>query len=381
MAGVVLKKGFGTASFLRHPVAGKESSKMKVANYSERISVSEFARSNPVAVFWLLLILVVFVSLLFVFTAIWNWKRKKRVQLLVKQVNDLTEQLQVIIKQAGTMCWKYNVGSKSVVLLKNDILPERYLQSEKIENVPEYFVENQLIHPDSRKEFLKMYGKIQAGVKKVDGMFCARASVDSPWCWEKITYINRFDDKGKPLEALGFSNDVTLEMEQEIAMRANAEVDTLTCVFNRYAFARMTDELLQDRREEHAHKVLCIWNIDDFHLVNEHFGNQMGDRILRQFADVLKEGCRQTDLIGRMNGDEFLILFLDVYELEKLKKRIHLLLQHIQLITLPDGSTISASAGVTMNTGDEEIFQNLYERAREAMKEAKVSGGNCYRIK
>lgn len=351
-----------------------------MTNGFEKITMKTFARSNPVAVFWLLFAFLVLITASIVFTMIRENRQKKKEMQLEKQLQELNEQLQAVIQQTDIMYWQYDAEQKKVKRLKNDVMPERYMP-DVTWNVPEYFVENQLIHPDSRNDFLKMYGKVQAGVKKTEGVFCVRNSTDLPWHWEKVTYINRFDDMGNVLEAIGFANDVTLQMEREIAMRTKAEIDALTCVYDRHAFARRTDELVQDRREDHSKKVLCVCNIDDFHTINEHFGHHRGDQILREVADVLKEGCRQTDIIGRMNGDEFLILFLNVNEIEKLEKKVQTLLQRIRLIVLKDGTSLSASAGLTAAKNSEEIFEDLYQRAQEAMKEAKALGGNRFIIK
>ncbi len=310
-----------------------------------------------------------------------GYRAKKREQQLVKQISSLNEQLQVVVQQAGTMCWKYDIAKKRVELLKNDVMPERYMPNQYLDNVPEYFLEHEMVHPDSRREFLKMFGRINAGVKRTEGVLQLRNSKDSPWCWEKVTYINRFDDRGKALEAIGFATDVTLEMEQEMALRSKAEIDSMTGLYDRHAFEQMTEELIQDRRETRADVALCVWNLDRFHLINQKYGNEKGDDIIKEVARVLKEGCRKTDIIGRMSGDEFLVFFLDVKEIEKLERKVKLLLQRIQSIMLSEGDKVSASVGITLSDKNNDTFQVLYQRAHNAMKEAKLAGGNQYIVK
>ncbi len=354
---------------------------MKVSYGSGKITIGELIRSNPVLVFWVIFGVVIFLSVIIAINTVIHYRRKKREKQLVKQVRRLNEQLQAVVQQAGTMCWKYDIGKKRVQILKNDVMPERYMPNEYLDNVPEYFLEHQMVHPDSRRDFLKLFGRISAGVKKTEGILRLRNSVDSPWRWEKVTYINRFDDRGRALEAIGFATDVTLEMEQELALRSKAEIDSLTGLYDRHAFVQMTEELIQDRRESRPNVVLCVWNIDQFHKINHKYGNEKGDAILKEVARVLKEGCRKTDIIGRMSGDEFLVFFLDVKEIEKLERKVKLLLQRIQLIVLPEGEKVSASAGMTMSEKNTDTFQELYQCAVDAVKEAKQSGGNQYVVK
>lgn len=319
--------------------------------------------------------------MILVLTAIVQYRMLESKRRLTKQLEELTEEMQTLLKQTSTVCWKYYVKEQSVELLQNDVLPERYMQKGRLENVPQYFIEQQLIHPDSQKEFLKMYGLIQAGIKKSEGIFCTRNSVDSPWCWNKITYINHLDAQGNPLEAIGFANDVTLEKEKELAMQTQAEIDPMTCVYNRYAFAQKANELFCDRRKKKSRMVLGVWDIDAFYTVNKRFGYQKGDAILREFADILREGCRQTDLIGRMDGDEFLILFLDVHETVPFENRVQRMLSRISLITLSDDTKLTASVGLTLTGDTVEEFTQVYRRAKEARKEAQALGGNQYVIK
>lgn len=354
---------------------------MKVSYGSGEITIFELMRSNPWLVFWMIFGVLICLSVIITLNVVIHYRIRKREKQLVKQIRRLNEQLQAVVQQAGTMCWKYDIEKKRVQALKNDVMPERHMPNEYLDNVPEYFLEHQMVHPDSRSDFLKLFGRISAGVKKTECVLRLRNSVDSPWRWEKVTYINRFDDRGRALEAIGFATDVTLEMEQEMALRSKAEIDSLTGVYDRHAFEQMTEELLQDRRESRANVALCVWNLDQFHKINQSFGNEKGDAVLKEVAIVLKEGCRKTDIIGRMSGDEFLVFFLDVKEIEKLERKVKLLLQRIQLIPLSDDGKISASAGMTMAEKNTDTFQELYDRAVAAMKEAKQSGGNCYVVK
>lgn len=355
--------------------------KMKVSYGPGEITIGELMQSNPLVMLWVILGLTIFLSIVFTVIILLCYRARKRERQLVKQISRLNEQLQAVVQQAGTLCWKYDISKKRVEMLKNDVIPQRCMPNEYLDNVPEYFLEHQMIHPDSHREFLKLYGRISVGVKKAECVVQLRNSVDSPWRWEKITYINRFDDRGRAMEAIGFATDVTLEMEQEIAIRSKAEIDSLTGLYDRHAFEQMTEELIQDRRETRPNMALCVWNLDQFQRINQKYGNEKGDDILKEVARVLKEGCRKTDIIGRMSGDEFLVFFLDVKEIEKLERKVNLLLQRIQLIVLSEGEKISASAGMTMSEKNSDTFQELYRRAQDAMKEAKSAGGNQYIVK
>jgi two-component system cell cycle response regulator len=101
-------------------------------------------------------------------------------------------------------------------------------------------------------------------------------------------------------------------LEQAVAgkdeMRRLAEIDPLTEAFNRRALLeRMTVEMERAARFETVLACLMI-DIDDFKEVNDSYGHLVGDRVLRQFADMLRRDQRAIDVVGRYGGEEFVVL-------------------------------------------------------------------------
>ena len=117
-------------------------------------------------------------------------------------------------------------------------------------------------------------------------------------------------------------------------------------------------------------------DMDYFKQINDTYGHATGDQVLKIFAGFLKEQFRTTDIIGRVGGDEFMILMKNV----RLDYSIHLHLQklytNLQNIDIPElnGQKLSCSIGCAVAPTDAESFSQLYHLADHALYTAKHNG-------
>ncbi|HZP90325.1 MAG TPA: EAL domain-containing protein, partial [Actinomycetota bacterium] len=110
----------------------------------------------------------------------------------------------------------------------------------------------------------------------------------------------------------GVMLDVTEQKQAEEHAAFVAYHDRLTELPNRAMFEELLDlALARARRHETAVAVITM-DVDDFKLVNDSLGHETGDELLRQLAQRLREATRETDLVARQGGDEFLLLLADL---------------------------------------------------------------------
>ena len=105
--------------------------------------------------------------------------------------------------------------------------------------------------------------------------------------------------------------DVTDTKAKERKMESIATSDPLTNVLNRRGFERQAAERLR-ASEDSATGALLFIDLNDFKKINDQFGHEVGDQLLRIAAERLKKGLRSCDIIGRPGGDEFVALVPDV---------------------------------------------------------------------
>ena len=164
--------------------------------------------------------------------------------------------------------------------------------------------------------------------------------------------------------------------ESEAAVRALSMTDPLTGLANR----RRLDEAL--RSEIHraqrygGHLSVVITDLDHFKRVNDEHGHQVGDSVLHEFAQLIRAHCRDTDLVARFGGEEFVILMpeVGVAEAQACAERMRATL--VQTIIPPLTKPITASFGVAeFVPGESE--GSLLRRADKALYRGKAAGRNC----
>ena len=102
--------------------------------------------------------------------------------------------------------------------------------------------------------------------------------------------------------------DLAGVVEQEIAAQQLATVDSLTGLSNRRGFEALASEILTICIRRRTHASLVYFDLDSFKEINDLFGHEEGDRAIREFAEILRNACRTSDVVGRMGGDEFVAL-------------------------------------------------------------------------
>mgnify|MGYP003589857566 CR=1 FL=1 len=151
--------------------------------------------------------------------------------------------------------------------------------------------------------------------------------------------------------------------------------DVLTRVRNRAECEKLIRDFLHCRNESSSLCALFMLDMDNFKQVNDSLGHQMGDVVLERVGEILKKEFRADDIIGRIGGDEFLILVKDIHGRENVTKVAERVGESVrQLSAMLDGVQVSCSSGAVIFEGVVE-YENLYKMADDSMYEAKRSGG------
>lgn len=154
--------------------------------------------------------------------------------------------------------------------------------------------------------------------------------------------------------------------------------DLLTGLLNKLTFENESKEYLHQRDDEDK-AILLILDFDNFKHVNDNYGHQIGDAVLKAFANILTREFRPQDLIGRVGGDEFMVLMRgikekDVGRADEISSEI---LDQLSKLHIGNAGPFSCSIGIgTDSTGYD--FDGLYKLADKALYEAKERGKACY---
>lgn len=163
-------------------------------------------------------------------------------------------------------------------------------------------------------------------------------------------------------------------MISKVLIEKMAKTDALTDLNNHRAFQEFTDYLLKHSQGTALH--LAIIDLDNFKNVNDIFGHQIGDLILKYTAKVIKDSCSEHDFIARYGGEEFVIIFTEVNSEASvtMAENIRQQISHTKHREL-DNQSITVSIGLHSYT-DNMTKDEWFAGADQALYKAKKSGKN-----
>lgn len=168
------------------------------------------------------------------------------------------------------------------------------------------------------------------------------------------------------------------------------QTDGLTGLLNKVSFEKRAASFLA--REENPEATLLIIDADNFKRVNDMYGHDEGDRVLKEMATTIREAFRTSDYVGRFGGDEFVVFMQDcINRRAAIKCAKRLIARMPERVKLPDEEDVfHVSVGVAFSdcipddlmpsTDDPLSYKSLFIAADRALYQAKNSGRDCFCI-
>lgn len=202
-----------------------------------------------------------------------------------------------------------------------------------------------------------------------------RRHKDGHTFWVSIS-ATRFSAGDEPGKVYAMYQDISARKRAEEDMRALLLVDELTGLPNRRAFITLSEQRLKLAIRMERDVLMIFIDVDHLKHINDTWGHLAGDRALIDTARVLKESCREADIIARLGGDEFVALMTvdsdQTSELvcERIKARVEL-----HNLETPRGYPLSLSVGATRTKSEGTMLADLLAQADTALYEQKRGRG------
>ncbi len=167
------------------------------------------------------------------------------------------------------------------------------------------------------------------------------------------------------------------QMEEKLEFFANT--DTLTQLCNRRRFLEYLEKEISRFRRYSNPAIILIFDIDHFKQVNDTYGHQVGDKVLRLVAQTCKDNLRVNDLIGRYGGEEFIVLLPETNKKQALlvAEKIRHAIENLQIPQQKEYLSVTISIGIAPFQDGKPISEDILIRnADKALYEAKNSGRN-----
>ena len=153
----------------------------------------------------------------------------------------------------------------------------------------------------------------------------------------------------------------------------------MTGLLNKTAMQEEVEHYLSKSDYGAIHAMMMI-DTDNFKNVNDNLGHDYGDKVIKFVASTIKDIFRETDYVGRMGGDEFMVFMKNTTK-KITEERAERLNDRIRKVFVEKGKTvgISCSIGIAYYAKDGSDYATLFKAADKALYEAKEAGKDCYR--
>ena len=164
--------------------------------------------------------------------------------------------------------------------------------------------------------------------------------------------------------------------QRNILLKRAAQTDALTGVYNKKNTEEKINRLLHNPADKGRHAFL-IMDVDNFKHINDTYGHAVGDSVLKEFGKILQNYFRENDIIGRIGGDEFVVLMQGIEESFVAEERAKVLGEEVSGHTFPGyPERLSISIGIALSPDCGTAYMELYQCADHALYAVKHSGKN-----
>ena len=233
-----------------------------------------------------------------------------------------------------------------------------------------------MIYPERQLKIVQetIFPILKSGKKYTGELLTKRKDGSTFYCEISVSPVN--GKHGRINGYIGIQRDISEKKEREKEVEYLSYHDHLTGFYNR----RYMDDAFQrfDHKENYPIAILTV-DVNGLKLTNDAYGHDVGDQLLKAVGSVLKKACRETDIISRIGGDEFVVLLPQTTEeqVEIINKRIKSLAEQINL----DSVIVSLAMGFAVKNGEEQSLWEVLKIADNRMYKNKVKHGKVMRSK
>lgn len=234
-----------------------------------------------------------------------------------------------------------------------------------------------VVHPDSIETIRTMFEHAREGSENEIVEYCADY-YKAGYQWYRANLFVTHDEGGI-WHLVGLIENI----EEERELRQRAECDAVTGLSNYASTRDLVNAALVDPHAR-ARNVCAVIDLDDFKAVNDNCGHLKGDEMLKRVGEVLRGNCRESDVVGRVGGDEY-VVFLKNIDLDTALRKLTAMKRAVSEMDVPPECVSvvpapSVSIGATATRAEDLTYNDAFSRADKALYIAKRSGKNQVRI-
>lgn len=313
-----------------------------------------------------------FLAILFLAVYSVVYRGKRTIEMKNEQLEIKTKLFRMIMGSSKTIPFEISIKNKCIKIYHEEDENHDFMLLEDFS--PEYMLEQGKIHKEDLESYQTLYELIVNG-KEPDSIVIEMDLGDG-WFWSRMHFLTVNDDV-----VIGYleNYEEQLKKNRELeAVNQKTKYDALTGLYNRETFVNLVNSKLEWRQDKMA--ALFLLDLDHFKEINDNLGHIMGDQVLVEMTQKLKNTLRSGDLSGRIGGDEFMVFIDDASDRASILKCAKKLNRALAKTYEKDGIKVCVSASIGIAVAEEGMtFNELYEFADKALYEVKNRSRNsCY---
>jgi diguanylate cyclase (GGDEF)-like protein len=296
---------------------------------------------------------------------------------------DSSEQVAIDIRNAVTRGWEY--------ALKN---PDELISLVKAKYAPQKTVA-ELSYEASAIESLFEYGVVEPGFmslgrwEKISEDFMRAGLIETPPDIKQFVYLDNAPIANDVLNFI-YGNLAVIALLMlgvsyvaylNLRLKKLAFYDALTGAYSRALFVERLEQAISYAKRHQQKLGIVYLDVDKFKPINDMWGHHVGDEVLKHVVSKIKQTIRETDLVGRLGGDEFCVILFDVKSKKNALKVAQAIIDAVSnsivIMGKPQVVTVSVGVSVYPDCG-EHSAQALMKKADAAMYSVKDVGGDAF---
>lgn len=278
------------------------------------------------------------------------------------------ERYRIALENITDVMYEYDIGKDIFIIFKKiEKKGKGKLEKIEISQFMKNLKDGKFVYNDDLPKVLGLYsGKIKDAIEIRIRDFEQKEK----WIWQQVQCSAIVDNNYVPIKFIGTIKNITQEKEKEQKLLDSAQKDSMTQLLNHAATKKAVQEYLL-KKSFHESFALMILDLDYFKTINDTKGHLFGDKMLIGMAEILKQNTRKVDILGRIGGDEFLILLKNAKK-QTVIKRADKILNCVKKISKE--IKMSCSIGIVFTSNKLEGYDNIFKKADTALYEAKRKG-------
>ena len=203
----------------------------------------------------------------------------------------------------------FSVG-KNGIILRCNTQAEKLLGYKKEELTGRHVFDLYADTPNGKEKALKVFERFRKSDTSINEELQMN-NADGNILWIRLTVNIVKDEHGQIVESRSMVSDITEQKRLEELLHTMSLTDELTGLYNRRGFITLSEQQLKIAERTKKDILLFFADLDKMKQINDTLGHQEGDKALIDISTILKEVFRESDIIGRIGGDEFAILAID----------------------------------------------------------------------